>query len=107
MKDRDKRNGLLRRHRALGALGIKPLDCLQDSRRPHHEHPPEGPQRFGPGAHDVPYGQGVSDVKGILDELKRQGFNGNISIEYEYQQENPLPNVTKCIEFLKQYGGAQ
>ncbi len=55
-------------------------------------------------AHDVPYGQGVSNIKGILDELKAQGFQGNISIEYEYHWDNSLPEVTQCIDFVKAYG---
>jgi len=31
---------------------------------------------FSAGGHDVPYGQGVSNIPAILDELKRQGFKG-------------------------------
>lgn len=57
-------------------------------------------------AHDVPYGTGVSGVKEILDELKRQGFDGNISIEYEYKQDDNLTEVTKCVEFVEAYGKA-
>ena len=44
---------------------------------------------MGPRAHDVPYGTGVSDIPAILDELKRQGFAGNISIEYEWTTGKP------------------
>ncbi len=55
-------------------------------------------------AHDVPYGQGVSSVKEVLDELKAQGFQGNLSIEYEYNWDNSVPEVTKCIDFVKAYG---
>jgi sugar phosphate isomerase/epimerase len=60
--------------------------------------------QMGEGAHDVPYGTGVSDVKTVLDELKAQGFQGNISIEYEYNWDNSLPEVTKCIDFVREYG---
>ncbi len=55
-------------------------------------------------AHDVPYGTGASSVKECLDELKAQGFQGNISIEYEHNWDNSVPEVTKCIDFVKQYG---
>ena len=54
-------------------------------------------------AHDVPYGTGVSGIKEILDELRRQNFDGNISIEYEFKQEDNLAEVTQCIEFVKKY----
>ncbi len=58
---------------------------------------------FKPSGHDLPYGQGVSDVPGILDELKRQGFEGPISVEYEHKWENNLPEVTECITFVRNY----
>lgn len=54
-------------------------------------------------SHDVPYGTGVGQIGDILAELKAQGFDGNISIEYEYNWENSLPEVTKCIDFVKSW----
>jgi sugar phosphate isomerase/epimerase len=56
-----------------------------------------------PNGHDVPYGTGVSDVKGILDEFAAQGFTGPISIEYEYKQEDNLAEAKQCIEFVRGY----
>ena len=35
---------------------------------------------------------------------KRQGFAGNISIEYEYHWETSLPEVKECIDFVHSYG---
>lgn len=49
-------------------------------------------------AHDVPYGAGVCNVKAMMAELKRQGFSGVFSIEYEYHQDNPTPEVKECVE---------
>ena len=34
-------------------------------------------------AHDVPWGTGVSNCKGMMEELKRQGFHGAFCVEYE------------------------
>lgn len=59
---------------------------------------------FGPKAGDVPFGKGVADVKGVLDELKRQGFNGNIAIEYESSWENNVPHISECVDFVRNYG---
>jgi len=39
-------------------------------------------------AHDVPWGTGMSNAKGMLAELKRQGFKGAICVEYEFNWEN-------------------
>ena len=55
------------------------------------------------GHHDVPFGTGVGNISGILDELKRQGFEGNISIEYEYNWENSVVDVAQCIGFVSGY----
>jgi sugar phosphate isomerase/epimerase len=56
------------------------------------------------GAHDVPYGQGVSGVKEVLDELKAQHFEGNISVEYEYHWTTSVPEIKQCIDFVRAYG---
>ncbi len=52
-------------------------------------------------AHEVPFGTGVSDVKRCLDELKAQGFEGSIAVEYEYNRDNNLAEVTRCIDFVR------
>jgi len=54
--------------------------------------------------HAVPYGAGVGKIKEILDELKAQGFSGNISIEYEFNWANSVPDVKQCVEFVRVHG---
>jgi len=84
--------------------GLKPVECLQILKgriMSSHLKDLHAPL---PSGHDVPYGTGVSDVKGILDEFKAQGFDGPISIEYEYNWENNVDDAKKCIEFVKEYG---
>ncbi|MCX7886738.1 MAG: sugar phosphate isomerase/epimerase, partial [Verrucomicrobiae bacterium] len=49
---------------------------------------------------DVPFGQGVCDVKGMLAELKRQNFKGYLSIEYERGTvEELMTALARCIAF--------
>ena len=54
--------------------------------------------------HCVPYGTGVGKIKEILDELKAQAFHGNISIEYEFNWDNSVPDVKQCVDFVRAYG---
>ncbi len=55
---------------------------------------------YGDG-YDVPWGAGKADVKGMLAELKRQGYKGYLSIEYEYGDLDHLTtNLPKCVEFF-------
>ncbi|HWE02096.1 MAG TPA: sugar phosphate isomerase/epimerase [Tepidisphaeraceae bacterium] len=105
VKGRDKRMGSCADTGHWVRSGIKPVDAMKILEgRIISSHLKDLNQFGEPHGHDVPYGQGVSDVKGILDELKRQNFNGNISIEYEYHQENPMPEIEKCIEYVRNYG---
>ncbi len=52
---------------------------------------------YGKDAHDVVWGTGKADVKALLAELKKQGFKGVFSIEYEYNWENSVPEITQCV----------
>lgn len=52
--------------------------------------------------HDVIWGTGILDVKGMLKELKSQKFKGVFSIEYEYNWENSVPDIKKCIQYFNQ-----
>src|SRR5262249_38818597 len=56
---------------------------------------------FGMKAHDVPWGTGRGDPKAMLAELKRQGYKGYLSIEYEYGDlEHLAKNLPRCVEFF-------
>jgi sugar phosphate isomerase/epimerase len=57
---------------------------------------------FGnPGAHDVVWGTGKGDVRKVLEELRRQGFRGVFSIEYEHNWGKSLPDVIECVKFFE------
>ena len=50
--------------------------------------------------HDVPWGTGVANTKGMLEELKRQNFKGAICVEYEFNWENSTPEIAKSVEWF-------
>jgi len=55
-----------------------------------------------PGPNDcVVFGQGNSDVKGLLELLDEQGFDGYFIIEHEGESNDKVGDIKKCIEFLK------
>jgi sugar phosphate isomerase/epimerase len=84
--------------------GLTPVDCLKILRgRVISVHLKDLNEK-SPNAHDVPFGTGVCDVPGILNELKHQKFAGNISIEYEYNWTNSVVDVAQCIGFVRGYG---
>ncbi|HOK08293.1 MAG TPA: sugar phosphate isomerase/epimerase [Candidatus Hydrogenedens sp.] len=51
-------------------------------------------------AHDVIWGTGQADIKAILTYLYKQGFKGVFSIEYEYNWENSLPEISQCVKYF-------
>ena len=57
--------------------------------------------KFGGDAHDVPWGGGVSKPREVLAELAAEGFEGVFSIEYEYNWDNSVPEIRKCVEWFK------
>jgi sugar phosphate isomerase/epimerase len=50
---------------------------------------------------DVVFGKGVLDVPAVLKALAEVKFDGMISIEYEANATNPLPDVKACVQAFK------
>ena len=48
-------------------------------------------------------GKGVVDVAGCLEELKKQKFDGHISIEHENDWNDSVPQVKANIDFVKSH----
>jgi len=103
VKDRDPRIGSCADTGHWVRSDLKPVECLRILKGRIISSHLKDLNKMGSG-HDVPFGTGVSDIKGILDELKSQGFQGNISIEYEYNWDNSVPEVKQCIDFVRNYG---
>lgn len=56
--------------------------------------------RYGQGAHDVPWGTGKADVRATLHEVYRQGFKGVFSAEYEHNWLNSVPEIAQSVAFF-------
>jgi len=54
--------------------------------------------------HSIHSYDGTVTVPAILKQLKRQGFAGNVSIEYEYDWDNNVSDAAQCIGFVRGYG---
>lgn len=84
--------------------GVDPLEAIKklgNAKRIISLHFKDLNEFGNPGAHDVPWGTGVSQARAILAELDRQGFKGSFSIEYEHNWLNSMPEIKKCVAFFR------
>jgi len=50
---------------------------------------------------NVVLGTGIAKSAQVIATLKRQGFTGLAAIEFEADEDNPQPAVTRCVEFAR------
>lgn len=108
VKGRDARMGAAADNGHWTRSGIQPLEALKLLEgRIISCHLKDIVERGNPDSADVPLGQGVSDVKLFLQELRRQKFDGNISIEYERDWENTVFDIAQCIGYIRGFAEAE
>ena len=108
VKDRDIRIGACADTGHWATSGLQPLEAVKILKGRIISLHLKDRAALGTGQEDQIVGTGVSQCKEILAELKAQNFKGNISIEYEFNWDNSVPDVTKCIEFIAaNYGGGR
>jgi sugar phosphate isomerase/epimerase len=85
--------------------GIKPVDALKVLKGRVVSSHLKDLDVFKPEGHDMPYGQGVSDISGILKMYDRMKLEGSVSVEYEFNWDNNLSEVAQCIGFVRGFFG--
>ncbi len=80
--------------------GLNPVECLKKLQGRIISFHFKDVNEMGGGAHDVPWGTGISDVKGMLTEVRRQEVKAVFSIEYEYNWGHSLPEIAKCVAYF-------
>lgn len=85
-------------------MGLDPIPSMQqlDGKIISLHFKDIAPQGETQSLEDVVWGQGILNVKGMMEELKRQNFKGYFTIEYEADWENNLPRITQSIEYFNQ-----
>lgn len=104
VKDRDPRIGSCADTGHWVRSGLKPVDAIRILKGHIVSSHLKDLNVPLPSGHDMPWGEGVSDVNGILEEYKKQDFVGPISIEYEYNWGHNVPDAKACMDFMRAYG---
>jgi sugar phosphate isomerase/epimerase len=82
---------------------IKPMEALQMLKGRIINMHIKDLNEFGKAAHDVPFGTGQADMPAILSYLREIGFKGPMDIEYEYNWTTSVPEITQCIDFVRNF----
>ena len=83
--------------------GLNPLDVIKKiAPHVHAFHMKDRTSITGP-THDEIFGKGIIDLTAILDEVRKHGFKGNVTIEYEHNWDNNVPDITGCVNYLREY----
>lgn len=102
VKNRDPRIGACADTGHWASSGIVPLDAIKLlSGRIINLHLKDR-EEIGLATTDQILGKGVSNIAAILEELKRQKFQGCIFIEYETNWDKSVPDVRQCLDFIRQ-----
>jgi sugar phosphate isomerase/epimerase len=104
VKNRDPRIGSCADTGHWVTSGLDPVECLKILKGRIISSHLKDKNVVGDEGHCVPFGTGVGKIKEILDELKEQHFEGNISIEYEYNWGHSEGDVKQCVDFIRAYG---
>lgn len=87
--------------------GLDPVECLRKVEGRLISFHFKDMNEFGVReAHDVHWGTGMSNIAGVMNEMKRQGFKGPISVEYEHNWDNSVPDVRASVEYFARVANA-
>lgn len=103
VKDRHANLGLCADVGHWASCGMDPLEVIRKVAprvRSFHMKDRESMKKW---THDRPFGTGVIDNIAILDEVRKHGFSGNVSIEYEHNWKTNLAEVAQCAGYLRAY----
>ncbi len=80
--------------------GLKPVECVRKLEGRILSFHVKDMTEAALKADEVPWGTGVSDIKGVLTEVYRQKLKAVFAIEYEHTWEQSLADIARCIKFF-------
>ena len=108
VKDRDPRMGACADVGHWVRSGLDPVDCIKILKGRIFDSHMKDLNEFGNvKAHDLPFGQGKSNIAGILAEYSAQGFKGPLHCEYEHNWETSVPEIKLCMDFVRNWKPAK
>lgn len=85
------------------ASGLDPLEVIRKIAPRVHAFHLKDRASITEWSRDQPFGTGIIDLFAILDEARKHGFAGNLTIEYEANWKTNLPEISQCVGYLRAY----
>jgi len=85
------------------ASRLDPLEVIKKIAPRVHAFHMKDRATLGERGPDLPFGTGIIKIPEILDACRAEGFAGNVSIEYERNWKNNVPEVAQCAGYLRAY----
>jgi sugar phosphate isomerase/epimerase len=101
IEKRDERIGFCADLGHWATSGLDPLDVIRGIAPRVRAFHFKDREKIGGWSHDRPFGTGVIDLPAILAEVRKHGFAGNVSIEYEHNWKTSLPEIAQCSGYLR------
>jgi sugar phosphate isomerase/epimerase len=83
--------------------GLDPLEVIKKIAPRVHAFHMKDRESIEKWSHDRPFGTGIIDNIAILDEVRKHGFAGNVTIEYEHNWQTNVTEVAQCAGYLRAY----
>ncbi|NJM37383.1 MAG: sugar phosphate isomerase/epimerase [Akkermansiaceae bacterium] len=103
IKDRHKNIGYCADIGHWASSGLDPLEVIKKIAPRVHSFHMKDRASITEWTHDRPFGTGVINNMAILDEVRKHGFAGNVTIEYEHNWKTSLPEIAQCAGYLRAY----
>jgi sugar phosphate isomerase/epimerase len=101
VKDMDPRMGLCIDIGHTARTGVDVVESLAVAGKRLHEVHVKDLKDFKDKASQVPCGDGIMPFPKIFAQLKKQGYTGVCSLEYEIDADNPLPGMQKSFSYMR------
>jgi sugar phosphate isomerase/epimerase len=105
VKDRSRRIGACADTGHWKRSGFAPVECLRKLEGRVICFHFKDLVKEGDNYHDVPWGTGQCNVRGMLEEVHRQRLKAVFAFEYEYHWENSLPEIAKSVAYFDRVAG--
>jgi len=82
-------------------IGIDPVESIREAGVRLHDVHIKDLSDLSDAETQVPVGDGKMPVVAIFRQLKRMNYRGGVMLEYEADENNPLPGMVKSFSFMR------